>query len=244
VTAFPGNVAVVTGASGGIGRAVAQALAGPETALCLSGRDPARLEACARDVAARAARVLTYCSDIATDEGIRGLVERVESELGRVDVLVHAAGELRLGHIEAAGWGDLDEQYRVNLRAPFLLTKAMLPMLKRARGQVVFVNSTAALASGPENGLYAATKSGLRTLADSIRGYVNAYGIRVLSVFPGRTASSMQRAVHDFEGRRYEPSSLLQPEDVAAAIVAALALSSTAEATEISIRPMKKPSED
>ena len=244
MTASPANVAVVTGASGGIGRAVVRALAGPQTALCLSGRDEARLEACAREVAPGAARVLTHASDIATDEGIRGLAERVESELGRVDVLVHAAGELRLGDIEAAGWSDLDEQYRVNLRAPFLLTKAQLPMLKRAKGQVVFVNSSAALAPGAENGLYAATKSGLRTLASSVRDHVNGYGIRVLSVFPGRTASAMQKMVHDFERRRYQPSSLLQPEDVAAAIAAALALPRTAEVTEISVRPMKKPSGD
>jgi NADP-dependent 3-hydroxy acid dehydrogenase YdfG len=235
---------VVTGASGGIGRAVARALAGPDTALCLSGRDPARLEACARDVAPGAARVLTHAGDIAADEGIRGLAERIESELGRVDVLVHAAGELRLGDIEAAGWSDLDEQYRVNLRAPFLLTKALLPMLRRAAGQVVFVSSSAALAAGRDNGLYAATKSGLRALADSIRAHVNAQGIRVLTVFPGRTASAMQQAVHEFEGKRYRPESLLQPEDVAAAIAAALALPRTAEVTEISVRPMRKPAAD
>jgi NADP-dependent 3-hydroxy acid dehydrogenase YdfG len=244
VTAGHAKVAVVTGASGAIGGAVAHALAGPETVLCLTGRDAGRLEACARDVAPRAARVLTHVTDIATDEGIRGLVARIESELGRVDVLVHAAGGTRLGNIEAAGWSDLDEQYRVNLRAPFLLTKAMLPMLKRARGQVVFVNSTAALSPGPENGLYAATKSGLRTLVSSIRDHVNGYGIRVLSVFPGRTASRMQQAIHDFERRRYQPASLLQPEDVAAAIAAALALPPTAEVTKIVVRPMKKPSGD
>lgn len=244
MTVSPAKVAVVTGASGGIGRAVARALARPDTALCLSGRDRARLDVCAEDIARCGARVLTHASDIATDEGIRGLAERIETELGRVDVLVHAAGDLRLGDIEAAGWNDLDELYRINLRSPFLLTKALLPMLKRAAGQVVFVNSSAALASGPENGLYAATKSGLRTLASSIRAHVNGYGIRVLSVFPGRTASAMQQVVHEFEGRAYRPSSLLQPEDVAAAIAAALALPSTAEVTEISVRPMKKPSAD
>lgn len=242
--ASPAKVAVVTGASGAIGGAIARSLADPGAILCLSSRDPGRLEACARDLAPRAARVLAHVADIGTDDGIRGLAARVESELGRVDVLVHAAGRLRLGHLEAAGWGDLDELYRVNLRAPYLLTKALLPGLKRARGQVVFVNSTAALVAGPDNGLYAATKSGLCTLASSIRDHVNAYGIRVLSVFPGRTASPMQQAVHDFERKRYQPATLLQPEDVAAAIAAALALPPTAEITKIVVRPMKKLSED
>jgi NADP-dependent 3-hydroxy acid dehydrogenase YdfG len=244
VTADPAKVAVVTGASGGIGRAVARALAAPDAALCLSGRDQARLDACAREVAPASGRVLVHASDLATDEGIRSLAGRVESELGRVDVLVHAAGELRLGNVEAAGWGDLDELYRTNLRAPFLLTKALLPLLERARGQIVFVSSSAALASGAENALYAATKAGLRAIANGIRDHVNRYGIRVLTVFPGRTASAMQQAVHGFEGRRYEPASLLQPEDVAGAIAAALQLPPTAEATEISVRPMRKPPGD
>jgi NADP-dependent 3-hydroxy acid dehydrogenase YdfG len=244
VIASDAKVVVVTGASGAIGGAVARALGGPQIALCLTARDVGRLEACARELAPRVGRVLTHPADIASDEGIRGLAARVEAELGRVDVLVHAAGGMRLGNIENAGWSDLDEQYRINLRAPFLLTKALLPLLKRATGQVVFVNSTAALAPGPENGLYAATKSGLRTLVSSVRDHVNGYGIRVLSVFPGRTASRMQQAIHDFERKRYQPWSLLQPEDVAAAVAAALALPRTAEVTKIVVRPMKKPSQD
>ena len=78
---------------------------------------------------------------------------------------------------------------------PLLLTKGLLPMLKASSGQVVFVNSTAGLAAGADNGLYAATKHGLRSLTGSIRDTVNPYGIRVLSVFPGRTATPMQEGV-------------------------------------------------
>ena len=238
-TALAG-VAVVTGSSGGTGRAVARALAERGMSLCLTGRDAGRLQGSAREIRS-AARIVVRQADISDDGGIRGLVEDVRRDFGRIDVLVHAAGTVCLGNIEAAGWEDLDDQYRVNLRAPFLLTKAFLPMLKESKGQVVFVNSTAGLTAGADNGLYAATKSALRSLSGSIRDHVNPLGIRVLSVYPGRMATPMQEAVHRFEGRPYEPGALLQPADVADAIVAALGLPRTAEVTDITLRPMKKP---
>ena len=242
MTAALAGVAVVTGASGGIGRATACALAAQGMSLCLSGRDVGRLQDVATEVRPRVPQVLVHPADLSTDEGIRGLIASVGSNIRRIDVLVHAAGTMRLGNVESVGWDDLDEQYRMNLRAPFLLTKAFLPMLKETRGQVVFVNSTAGLAAGADNGLYAATKHALRSIAGSIRDHVNPYGIRVVSVFPGRTATTMQEAVHRFEGRRYDAADLVQADDVAELIVGALALPRTAEVTDVVVRPMKKPS--
>jgi short-subunit dehydrogenase len=234
-------VAVVTGASSGIGRAMAVALADHGMALCLSGRDAGRLEEGKREIAARGARALVHRADLSSDEGIRSLAARVGAEFKRIDVLVHAAGDICLGDVEAAEWDDLDRQYRVNLRAPFLLTKALLPLLKASGGQVVFVNSSAGLSAGADNGLYAATKHALRSLTGSIRDHLNRFGVRVLSVFPGRTATPMQEAVHRFEGRSYDGAALLQPADVAEVIVRSLALPRTAEVTDIMIRSMKKP---
>lgn len=236
------GVAIITGSSGGIGRAVALALASHGMSVCLTGRDDGKLQGVAREIASRPAQMIVHGADLSSDDGIRGLVERVVTGFGRVDVLVHAAGVLRLGNVETAAWDDLDDQYRVNLRAPYLLTKAFLPMLKESNGQVVFVNSTAGLLAGADNGAYAATKHGLRSLAGSIRDHVNQYGVRVLSVYPGRTAGPMQEFVHRFEGRQYEPPDLVQPSDVADVIVVALALPRTAEVTDVMLRPMKKPS--
>jgi short-subunit dehydrogenase len=234
------GVAVVTGATGGIGKAVARALADLGMGLCLTGRDPARLQNVAREVGARAPRVVTVTADLAADRDLRELGRRVAEDLGRVDVLVHAAGALRLGNLEAAGWEDLDEQYRVNLRAPFLLTKLLLPLLRESAGQIVFVNSTSGLAAGADNALYAATKSGLKSLAGSIRDHLNPLGIRVVSVFPGRTDTPMQQAVLRFEGREDVTDGLLSPSDVAEVIAAALVLPRTAEVTDVMVRPMRK----
>jgi NADP-dependent 3-hydroxy acid dehydrogenase YdfG len=236
------GVAVVTGSSSGIGRAVADALGAQGMSLCLTARDGARLQDAAREIGAGGRCVLVHGADLSSDQGILGLVERVGTSLGRIDVLVHAAGMLRLGNVEAAGWDDLDELYRVNARAPFLLTKAFLPMLKESKGQVVFVNSTAGLTAAADNGLYAATKHALRSLAGSIRDHVNQHGIRVLSVYPGRTATPMQEATHQFEGRRYEAKDLLQPSDIADLIVASLVLPRTGEVTDVMMRAMKSPS--
>ncbi len=242
VTTALSGVAVVTGASGGIGRATACALAAKGMSVCLTGRDVSRLQNAATAIRPRAPQVLVHPADLSTDEGIRSLVANVGADIRRIDVLVHAAGTMCLGNVESVGWDDLDEQYRMNLRAPFLLTKAFLPMLKETRGQVVFVNSTAGLAAGADNGLYAATKHALRSIAGSIRDHVNPYGIRVVSIFPGRTATTMQEAVHRFEGRRYEAAELVQANDIAELIVGALALPRTAEVTDIMVRPMKMPS--
>jgi NADP-dependent 3-hydroxy acid dehydrogenase YdfG len=89
-------------------------------------------------------------------------------------------------------------------------------------------------------GQYAASKHALKAIADSLRDEVNTEGIRVLSVYPGRTASPLQAAVHQMEGRTYHPERLMQPEDVALAVINALGLPRSAEVTDIHIRPMAK----
>lgn len=236
------GLAVVTGASSGIGEAVALALAALGMDLCVTGRDALKLSHVAREARSRGAHVLVHQADLAVDEGIGGLVERVTAERGRLDVLVHAAGTVRLGNVEDCAWEDLDVLYRVDLRAPFLLTKAFLPLLKASQGQVVFVNSTAALAARSENGLYAATKHALRWLTDGIRDHVNRHGVRVLSVYPGRTATPLAQLVGRLEGRDYDPVELLQPCDVADVITAAVTMPRRAEVTDVVVRPMKKPS--
>jgi NADP-dependent 3-hydroxy acid dehydrogenase YdfG len=116
----------------------------------------------------------------------------------------------------------------------------LLPMLRSRHGQVVFINSSVGTRAPANVGQYAATKHALKAIADSLRDEVNADGMRVLSVFLGRTATPMQAAIYEMEGRTYRPELLLQPEDVAAVVINALTLPRTAEVTDISIRPFKK----
>lgn len=237
---FENQIALVTGASSGIGKAIALAFAAQGAVLCLVGRHETALEAMAASVQATSPRVLWYRADLTLDREIRELTRRLESDVGRVDVLVHSAGVIALGRFDTAPVEDLDWQYRTNVRAPYILTQALLPLLKSCRGQIVFVNSSVGLTARANVGQYAASKHALKALADSLRDEVNVDGIRVLSVFLGRTASPMQRAVHEMEGRAYRPELLMQPEDVAAAIMNALALPRSVEVTEISMRASLK----
>ncbi len=232
-----GRVAVVTGAGTGVGQAIAEALGAAGASLCLVGRTRATLEETAR----RAGRdPRCYPTDLTDDTQLRALAEQVQRERPSVDVLMHCAGVHAMGAIDEAPVGELDAQYRTNVRAPYLLTQAFLPVLRQSRGQVVFVNSSAGLTARGRVGAYAATKHALRAVADSLRDEVNEAGVRVLSVYLGRTASPMQAAIHAAEGRQYRPDDLLQPGDVAAMVVAALTLPDTAEVTDLSIRPMRK----
>jgi len=227
---------VVTGASSGVGRAIARHLAAQGATVCLVGRDRERLESAAED----AGSGIVCQADLAVDDDVRALASVAGSDLPGVDVLVHAAGIIEIDPMETAPVADFDSQYRVNLRAPYLLTQALLPMLVEGSGQVVFVNSTAGRSAGGGSGQYAATKHGLRAVADSLRAEVNSDGVRVLSVLLGRTATPMQAALAAQEGRAHRPELLVQPEDVASVVGCALVLPRTAEITEVAIRPMAK----
>ena len=240
-TSLTNQIALVTGASSGIGKAIALALAAEGTTLCLVGRILEKLETVA-DAARRTARdVRCIPTDLTCDEDIHHLAARLQRDLDRVDLLIHCAGHCVPGRVESVVIGDLDRQYRINVRAPYLLTQALLPMLRSCRGQIVFVNSSAGFLASANLSQYAATKHALRAIADSLRQEVNADGIRVLSIYPGRTASPMQAAVHAMEGKVYDPDRLVQPEDISALVITALSLPRTAEVTDIHVRPFLKP---
>jgi NADP-dependent 3-hydroxy acid dehydrogenase YdfG len=242
IRAFKDQTALVTGASSGIGRAIALGLAAEGATLCLVGRRAGPLAAVAELAGATAPRVVSYHADLDRDRDLEELATSVARDCGTVDVLVHAAGIYAPGPVAAGGVAALDGQYRTNVRAPFALTGALLPLLRPDRGQVVFVNSTAGRRAAAGVGAYAATKHAVRALADALREEVNGRGVRVLSVFVGRTATPMQEAIHRAEGRPYRAERLLQPEDVAGVVLHALALPRTAEVTELTIRPLQKPS--
>lgn len=239
MNSLQGQLAVVTGASSGIGRAIALALAASGARLCLVGRKRETLQAVARAAGGEGAQHRCYEADLAVHTAVQRLLEMMARDLSAVDILVHGAGVIGRGTVEA-GANDLDDQYMVNLRAPYMLTRALMPALKAQRGQVLFVNSSAGLTATAGSSQYAASKHALKAFADSLRDEVNPDGVRVISLFLGRTATPMQAAVHADEGKPYRPELLMQPEDVAEMAVHALALARTAEVTEIRMRPMLK----
>jgi NAD(P)-dependent dehydrogenase (short-subunit alcohol dehydrogenase family) len=229
-----GQVAVVTGAGGGIGRAIAAALGEIGMAVVLAGRTQASLEETAKQV-----RVRSYVlpCDLGDDSQLDALPGRIEREAGGVDVVVHSAAVFFQEPLETAPVEEFDLQYRINLRAPYLLTQKLLPMLKRRPGQVVFVNSSTGVTPRPGVTQYAAVKHGLRGMADALRLEIAPAGVRVISVYPGQTATPMQERRYGIEGKAYRPERLIQPGDVAEAVVTAVRMGRNAQVTDVHVRP-------
>lgn len=240
MSALNHQTAVVTGASSGIGAAIALCFAEEGAKLHLIGRNSVALEAVAQRARINSPRVLTYRVDLNIDEDLEKLKTDLKRDCEGMNILVHSAGVIALGPLERASLADFDWQYRTNVRAPYALTQALLPMLRAQHGSIIFINSSAGLNTRANISQYSATKHALKAVADSFRAEVNADGIRVLSVYPGRTASPQQAAIHKAEGKTYSPELLMQPADVARIVVDALKVNITAEVTDISIRPMRK----
>lgn len=232
--------AVVSGASSAIGRAIATAIASTGAAVCLLGRSSTRLEAVATEVRATARAVLVCAGDLTFESAVEEMVRRLSHEFEAIDVLVHCAGAFTTGRIESTCVKELDALYKANVRLPFMLTQSLLPLLRLRRGQIVFINSSQGLQARATTSLYASTQHALKALADGLRQEVNAEGIRVLSVYLGRTATDRMKALYMGEGRKYQPELLLQPADIAHMIMASLQLPRTAEVTNLEMRPLIK----
>ena len=229
-------VIMITGASSGIGAALARLLAGPGRTIHLQGRDETRLAALAAEVDGSGATAIIHRIDLADPVAVDAEASRLSHQISRLDALVHSAGAVTLGTVESSDITDLDRQYAINLRAPFAFTTALTPALVAASGQAIFVNSGAGQRASPGWSQYASSKFGLRALADAYRAEVADRGVRVTTVYPGRTATPMQAEVHRQEGRPYDPNIHAKPEDVASCIAHALEMPRTAIVPEISVR--------
>ena len=161
-------VAVVTGATRGIGNAIARRLANGGARLVLVSRNAENLRQASAGLAG-APTPTEIVADLLIEEDVARVVSRIREDLGRVDILVHSAGTVTIGPFGDLPLSALDEQYRLNVRAPFQLTQGLLSLVVAARGQVAFVNSSAALAARSGVSQYGATKHAQKALADSLR---------------------------------------------------------------------------
>lgn len=220
-------VTLITGATGGIGAALARALAGAHD-LILVGRDPAKLETLHGEVGGQ-----TLSLDLTRPDTFAGAV----AGLGRVTNLIHNAGVVELGAVAEQNHAVWTHTLAVNVVAPAELTRLLLPQVRSERGTIVFVNSGAGLRANAEWSSYAASKHALKALADALRDEEAPHGVRVTSLYPGRTATEMQRKVRGQEGTTYDPAAFVQAETVADAIRTVLNLPRDATMPDLSIRP-------
>ncbi|WP_322857288.1 SDR family oxidoreductase [Mycobacterium shigaense] len=217
--------ALITGASGGIGSAIAAALA-PTHTLLLAGRPSDRLDAVAFRLDAT-----TFPMDLTDTDAIESGCEIVDE----LDVLVHNAGLSIPGHVDESSIEEWRATFSVNVFGPVALTLALLPALRAARGQVIFINSGAGRNPSPGMASYSASKFALRAFADSLRG--DEPQLRVTTVYPGRTDTDMQRELVAFEGGEYDPAGFLRPETVATVVANVVATPRDGHVHEVVLRP-------
>lgn len=219
---------LLTGAGSGIGALLARALLDRGDEVHVVARSERRATELGEQLPG-ARPVVADLEHPASVEGLR-LPERLDS-------VVHAAGVVALGPVGELSVEDWTRQVQVNLLAPAALTRVALPALRAARGTVVLVNSGAGLFAHPQWSAYAASKHGLRALADSLRAEEQPHGVRVTSVYPGRTATPMQEEVHRQEGKEYDASAWIQPQTVVDAVLHVLDLPGDATIPDLTIKP-------
>jgi len=227
------SVVLVAGASGGIGSAIASELLSSGAEVILLGRSTARLKAA---VTLSGSQKGQYLAADLTDVGALERVGSTVSARGQLDALILCSGVYERSNDPEA----LHRQIAANVCGPYALIQMLLPALVQSKGHIVFINSSQALKASATVGQYAATMHANKAIADSLRDEVNGDGVRVTSLYLGRTAGERQRKLFQYEGRDYPPEKLIQPTDVAQTVVYLLQMPGTAEVTDLMMRPMQK----
>ena len=232
--ALEGKVALVTGAGRGIGRAIALAFAAEGAAVALVARSRADLAGAAAEIRERNGRALALPTDVTQDAAVETLVERVAGELGRLDLLVTAAGTAAFAPVAESKPGDWDAMLTLNLRAVMVCCRAALPVMMRQRsGTILNLASIAAKRALPGSAAYTATKMAVvgfsRVLAEELR----PHGVRVGVLVPG----AVDTPLWDTLGSAPPRDKMLRPDDVARAAVLMAALPPHASLEELTLLP-------
>jgi NADP-dependent 3-hydroxy acid dehydrogenase YdfG len=232
--ALQGQVAIVTGAGRGIGHAVATALAREGATVVLAARTRQQLASIAAAIRESGGAALAIPTDVTQDAGVEAMVEQAIAELGRLDILVTAAGLASFGPVVGTKPGDWDGMLAVNLRAVMVTCRAVLPMMiRQRRGTIINIASVAAQRPIPGASVYTATKAGVigfsRVLAEELRGE----GVRVGVLVPGAVDTPLWDTIPNSPDR----SRMLRPEDVARAAVLMASLPPGASLEELTLLP-------
>jgi NADP-dependent 3-hydroxy acid dehydrogenase YdfG len=237
-----GRVALVTGASSGIGEATAVALARAGAAVVIAARRVERLKALEEQLVEDGARVLSVELDVTDEAACRDAVARAVEAFGGLDVLVNNAGVMLLGPVEGADTTDWTRMVSTNLLGVMYLTHAALPHLLASKGAVVQVSSTAGRVVRSGVAVYNATKFGLNAFSESLRQEVTQRGVRVVVVEPGVVATELRehitdQAAKDGINRLADSMRQLQPTDIANAVLYAVTQPHHVAVNEILVRP-------
>lgn len=234
--ALAGKVALITGASRGIGLAIARRLGEMGARISICGRDQAKLEQSASSLRGAGIATLAVQADVTRADQISNLIGTTQREFGPIDVLVNNAGTGVFGPFHEFGEDDWNTVLDTNLKSVFLLCRAVAPeMIRRQTGHIINISSLAGKNTFANGAIYCASKWGLMGLSGSMAEDLRGYGIRVSAICPGSVAT-------EFGGPgRKNASKALRPEDVAHAVAALVTQADGSFISEVHIRPTRKP---
>lgn len=238
-----GRVALVTGASSGIGEAAALALAAAGAQVAVAARRADRLDALVGRIQADGGQALALPGDVADEAAATAAVEKTIAHFGRIDILINSAGIIQAGGIDNANTEEYRRVFDINLLATLYTCKAAIgPMKAQRSGDIVNISSLAARKSGPTFNAYAASKHALNSMTDAMRQEVGAHGIRVSIVMPGATRTEVADNISDPKYRaaiktHVGKDGAMAPSDVADAILLMVGMPRRTHISELSIRP-------
>ena len=231
------KVCIVTGAGRGIGRAIALLAADNGCRTMLASRSPDQLAAAQAEIASRGGQACRVRADLSVQEDLEALVRQTLDRFGTVDFLVNNAGWGIKADIAKARVPDWERTLRVNLLAPMILSQLVLPTLvARQSGAVVNIASISGRAGQGGSAAYAASKAGLIAFSQSLFEEVREHRIKVAAIIPGFVDTGMIPPV-----RHLDRSRMIQPEDVAQAVLFVLTAPPTACPVELTVRPQRTP---
>ena len=239
-TSIDGKIALVTGASRGIGRASALALAQEGAHVIVAARTAGELETLAGEIRALGREALPVACDLSQTGEVDSLFAQVNDRFGRVDILINNAGAGKYGPVDVLTPEDYDWMMDTNMRSTFLCTRLALPGMKERRdGHIVFVGSVSGLRGTPNQAIYSATKHAQHGFASVLDAECREYNVKVSYLAPGGTSTHFAFGMGRTEG---DPKleQYLDPEDVAEAVVFAVTQPPKARAFLIGIRPMRE----
>ena len=233
-----GGVALITGGSRGIGKAIAGRLAALGAAVGICGRDEEKLILASRELEAAGARVLAHRADVTKEEEIREFVDAAASRLGEITILVNNAGTGGggFGAVQEKSEAEWDRVMNTNLKSVFFVSRAVIPgMIRRRGGDIINISSLAGKNTFAGGGIYCASKWGLQGLSGCMAEDLRAHGIRVSVICPGSVAT-------EFTGRGpKDPGKVLTADDVAHAVTMVATQGPQSFISEVHLRPVTKP---
>jgi len=232
-----GKVAIVTGAGRGIGKAISLFLGGSGARVVLASRSESELRAVAGEIRNQDGDALVVPTDLTRDEEMDRLVRETLEQWGTVDYLINNAGWGKHSPVAKARVEDWDQTFQVNLRAPMVLSRLVLPILMgKKAGAIINIGSISGKAGQADTAAYSASKAGLIAFSESLYEEVREYGIKVAVILPGFVDTPLIPP-----NRKLDRSKMIRPEDIARAVFFVLTCPPGCCPVEITVRPQRTP---